>query len=61
MKGIYVMRLEGADMEDSPADLGVVLEGQKVLRDLISVQYATAMLLGLIYGLNLSYPPELRY
>ncbi|XP_051969488.1 uncharacterized protein LOC127634124 [Xyrauchen texanus] len=59
--GIYVIRHEGADMEDSPADLGVVLEGQKVLQDLISVPYTAAMLLGLIYGLNLSYPPELRY
>lgn len=59
--GIYVIRHEGADMEDSPADLGVVIEGQKVLQDLTSVPYAAAMLLGLIYGLNLSYPPELRY
>ena len=48
-------------MEDSPADLGVVLEGQKVLQGLTSVSYAATMLLGLIYGLNLSYPPELRY
>lgn len=52
---------EGAVIEDSPADVGVVLEGEKVLQDLCSVPYATAMLLGLIYGLNLSYPPELRY
>ncbi|XP_058632695.1 sterile alpha motif domain-containing protein 3-like isoform X1 [Onychostoma macrolepis] len=57
--GIYVIRYEGADVEDSPADVGVVLEGEKVLQDLCSVPYATAMLLGLIYGLNLSYPPEL--
>lgn len=58
--GIYVIRYEGADIEDSPADVGVVLEGEKVIQDLCSVPYATAMLLGLIYGLNL-YPPELRY
>ncbi len=37
-----------------------MLEGEKVIQDLCSVPYATAMLLGLIYGLNL-YPPELRY
>ncbi len=58
--GIYVIRYEGADIEDSLADVGVVLEGEKVIQDLCSVPYATAMLLGLIYGLNL-YPPELRY
>lgn len=61
MMGIYVIRLEGADIEESLADVGVVLEGQKVLQDLSSVPYATAMLMGLIYGLNLSYPPEFRY
>ncbi len=59
--GIYVIRYEGANIEDSPADVGVVLEGEKVLQDLCSVPNATAMLLGLIYGLNLSYPPELSY
>lgn len=48
-------------VETWKTDLGVVLEGQKVLQDLTSVPYAAAMLLGLIYGLNLSYPSELRY
>ncbi len=61
---LFFIRYEGADIgadiEDSPADVGVVLEGEKVIQDLCSVPYATAMLLGLIYGLNL-YPPELRY
>ncbi|KAK2825411.1 hypothetical protein Q7C36_019338 [Tachysurus vachellii] len=50
-----------AEMEDSLGDVGVVLEGHKVLQNLCSVPYAAAMLMGLIYGLNLSYPPELRY
>ncbi|KAK2850300.1 hypothetical protein Q7C36_009083 [Tachysurus vachellii] len=59
--GIYITRLEGAEMEDSLGDVGVVLEGHKVLQNLCSVPYAAAMLMGLIYGLNLSYPPELRY
>lgn len=48
-------------VETWKTDLGVVLEGQMVLQDLTSVPYAAAMLLGLIYGLNLSYPFELRY
>lgn len=56
--GIYVTRLEDADVEDSVADVGVVLEGQMVLH---GSSFAAAMLMGLIYGLNLSYPPELRY
>ncbi|XP_060716492.1 uncharacterized protein LOC132839498 isoform X2 [Tachysurus vachellii] len=59
--GIYITRLEGSEMEDSLGDVGVVLEGHKVLQNLCSVPYAAAMLMGLIYGLNLSYPPELRY
>lgn len=59
--GIFVTRLEGADIEESLADVGVVLEGQMVLQDLGSVPFAAAMLMGLVYGLNLSYPPELRY
>lgn len=57
----YVTRLEGAEMEDSLGDVGVVLEGHKVLQNLCSVPCAAAMLMGQIYGLNLSYPPELRY
>ncbi|KAJ8353478.1 hypothetical protein SKAU_G00210450 [Synaphobranchus kaupii] len=42
-------------------DIGIVLEGHAVLRDLPSVPFATAMLFGLIYNLNLDYPAELRY
>lgn len=40
---------------------GIVLEGIKVLEDLDNVALAVAMLFGLMYALNLSYPADLRY
>lgn len=42
-------------------DTGIVLEGVKVLQDLGNVAFAVAMLFGLMYAMNLSYPTELRY
>ncbi|KAL6491361.1 hypothetical protein MHYP_G00017060 [Metynnis hypsauchen] len=59
--GIYVTKVEGAEAMDLPADTGVVLEGAVVLKDLGSVSLAFAMLLGLIYALNLRYPLKFRY
>lgn len=50
-----------ADVTDNPEDIGIVLEGVEVLSGLGNVALATAMLLGLIYSLNLTYPKELRY
>lgn len=37
------------------------MEGQQVLQDLDSVALAVAMLFGLMYALNLSYPEDLKY
>ncbi|XDV12036.1 hypothetical protein PO909_000791 [Leuciscus waleckii] len=59
--GIYVVKHEFAEATDDPEDVGIVLEGVEVLSGLGNVAMATAMLLGLIYSLNLTYPKELRY
>uniref|UniRef100_A0AAZ1XVH2 Uncharacterized protein n=1 Tax=Oreochromis aureus TaxID=47969 RepID=A0AAZ1XVH2_OREAU len=56
-----VIRSEGAEPGDDPLDVMIVLEGVEVMGELGSVAFAVAMLLGLVYSLNLSYPPELRY
>lgn len=56
--GIYVFKQREAD---GPDNIGIVLEGQVVLQDLDNVALAAAMLFGLMYALNLDYPPELRY
>ncbi len=47
------------DPEDT--DVKIVLEGEVVLENLNNVAHATAMLFGLIYSLNLSYPKNLKY
>ena len=58
--GIYVVWHEGADSTD-PEDVGIVIEGCTVLQDLGDLANGCAVLLGLIYSLNLSYPKDLRY
>ncbi|KAK7887079.1 hypothetical protein WMY93_026700 [Mugilogobius chulae] len=45
----------------SPENIGVVIEGNKILNGLTSVTSGCALLLGLIYILNLAYPKCLRY
>uniref|UniRef100_A0A8C6T836 Uncharacterized protein n=1 Tax=Neogobius melanostomus TaxID=47308 RepID=A0A8C6T836_9GOBI len=62
--GIYTVQAE-VHVPDVPgdgrfADVGVVLEGVKVLHNLQSVSHACVMLYGLIYALNLSYPKSLK-
>ena len=59
--GISVIRKEGAEPEDGPEDVGIILEGVQVLDELGNVPLAVGMLFALVYALNLSYPPELRY
>uniref|UniRef100_A0A672HDK4 Uncharacterized protein n=1 Tax=Salarias fasciatus TaxID=181472 RepID=A0A672HDK4_SALFA len=56
--GIYVTR-ETAGVDIS--DVGVIIEGVVVLRDLDNVALATAMLFGLFYSLNMCYLSQLRY
>lgn len=56
--GIYVSR-------DTPGnysfDVGIIIEGVVVLKDLDNVVIAVAMLFGLLYSVNMSYPSQLRY
>lgn len=59
--GIFVIRKEGAEPGDQPEDIGIILEGVHVLDELENVPLAVVMLFALVYALNLSYPPELRY
>ncbi|KAL7883324.1 hypothetical protein SRHO_G00009820 [Serrasalmus rhombeus] len=56
--GIYAFKQREADIPDN---IGIVLEGQVVLQELDNVALAAAMLFGLMFALNLDYPPELRY
>ncbi|XP_068999603.1 uncharacterized protein [Embiotoca jacksoni] len=57
---VFVIR-EEEDPLQPPQDIGIVIEGVEVLNQLPSVAHACAMLFGLIYALNLSYPSELKY
>ncbi|CAI5674962.1 unnamed protein product [Oreochromis niloticus] len=56
--GIYVSR-------DTPGnysfDVGIIIEGVVVLKDLDNVAIVVAMLFGLLYSVNMSYPSQLRY
>uniref|UniRef100_A0A3B3SAE6 Uncharacterized protein n=1 Tax=Paramormyrops kingsleyae TaxID=1676925 RepID=A0A3B3SAE6_9TELE len=54
--GIYILK-----SQDRFEDIGIVLEGQKVLQGLDNFALAVAMLFGLMYALNLNYPPEMKY
>ncbi|KAL7870390.1 hypothetical protein SRHO_G00078870 [Serrasalmus rhombeus] len=56
--GIYAFKQREADIPDN---IGIVLEGQVVLQELDNVALAAAMLFGLMFALNLDYPPELSY
>lgn len=51
--GIYMIRRDG--------DVGVVIEGIKVLSNVGSVIMGFIMLYGLIYALDLSFPDNLKY
>lgn len=42
-------------------DIGIVLEGDQVISGLGSLAKACAILFGLIYALNMSYPKPVRY
>uniref|UniRef100_A0A671U701 Uncharacterized protein n=1 Tax=Sparus aurata TaxID=8175 RepID=A0A671U701_SPAAU len=49
------------NLSEGTEDIGIVIDGTKVLTALGSFPRACAMLIGLTYALNLAYPKELRY
>ncbi|KAK9528082.1 hypothetical protein VZT92_014576 [Zoarces viviparus] len=55
----FVIQKEGGGLQEPPEDIGI--EGMEMLHELTSVASACALLLGLIYGLNLSYPKPLHF
>ncbi|KAL6481140.1 hypothetical protein MHYP_G00092200 [Metynnis hypsauchen] len=57
---VFVIR-EDEDPLQPAHDIGIGIEGVEVLNELPSVAHACAMLFGLIYAVNLSYPGELKY
>ncbi|KAF4113961.1 hypothetical protein G5714_006506 [Onychostoma macrolepis] len=46
---------------DDALDYYVVLEEQIALRDAVDLPHAAALLVGLIFALNIDYPKKLRY
>ncbi|KAF7657037.1 hypothetical protein LDENG_00032880, partial [Lucifuga dentata] len=46
---------------EDPGDIGIVVDGIKVLTALGNFPRACSMLIGLTYAVNLAYPKELRY
>ncbi len=58
--GIYSINAEGGDATTIPVDVGIGIEGVEVLHDLGDIASACALLMGVIYAMNLSYPQELK-
>ncbi|KAJ4947587.1 hypothetical protein JOQ06_009622 [Pogonophryne albipinna] len=59
--GVFVIRKEGEGLQEPPADIGIIIEGVEVLNELPSVASACALLLGLLYALNIAYPKPLHF
>lgn len=57
--GIFVILHEVAEPGDNVENVSIVLEGIEVMNELDNVPFAVAMLLGLVYAMNLNYPQEL--
>lgn len=56
--GVYVINKEGGEIG---AHDDIYVEGEIILDNIGSVAQASAMMLGVIYVLNLAYPKELKY
>ncbi|KAF6737346.1 hypothetical protein FQA47_008563 [Oryzias melastigma] len=59
--GISVILHEGAEPGENVENVSIILEGIEVMSELDNVPFAVAMLLGIIYTMNLNYPQELKY
>uniref|UniRef100_A0A8C5FFT4 Uncharacterized protein n=1 Tax=Gadus morhua TaxID=8049 RepID=A0A8C5FFT4_GADMO len=55
--GIFVVKNYATS---GPEDVGIVLEGLQIMQGLDNTALAAAILFGLMYVLNLNYPPELK-
>lgn len=58
---VYVIQKEEEEHHEPPADIGIIIEGVKVLNELPSVTSACALLLGMIYIINLAHPKPSLY
>ena len=56
---LKILVIHGAEGED-PVDASILLEGQEMLT-CGNLPAACLLLMGIIYALNLAYPPKLRY
>ncbi|KAI9543826.1 hypothetical protein NQZ68_008874 [Dissostichus eleginoides] len=57
---LKILVVHGANGED-PVDAALLLEGKEIMPGCGSTAKACTLLMGLIYALNLAYPPTLRY
>ncbi len=57
---LNILIVHGADGKD-PVDVSIILEGKEILPGCHNTAKACALLMGLIYALNLAYPRALRY
>lgn len=58
--GVYVINKKGGEI-GAQDDIGIYVEGEVILDNIGSVAQACAMMLGVIYVLNMAYPKELKY
>ena len=58
--GVYVINKDGGEPGHYD-DVGIFVEGLIILDNIGSVARACAIMLGVIYTLNMAYPKELRY
>lgn len=58
--GVYVINKEGGEI-GAHDDIGIYVEEEIILDNIGSVAQACAMMLGVIYVLNMAYPKELKY
>lgn len=56
-----VLVIHNPTAEEDPADVSIVIEGNKVLNACGNRTKACVLLMGLIYALNLEYPKKLKY
>lgn len=59
--GFFAIKMEGAEPADGLADVGIIIEGVEVLHNHDNIANAVAILFGLMYSLDLSYPTNLKY